>query len=151
MSKIKQWSAEVSKEDVAEAQSSIIYDGESKTFGIIAPVYAYRWTEIIDEETGEKETHYEEVPLEEGKDYVIEYKNNIKAGTATATIVGKGRYVGKKNVSFKINKADISKYIGFASLNNIKYVKGGAKKFFTKFKHHDEDGNIILQEKDFEL
>ena len=38
-------------------------------------------------------------------DYIISYKNNINAGTATITITGKGNYTGTKTVSFEINKA----------------------------------------------
>lgn len=37
--------------------------------------------------------------------YTIAYKNNINAGTATATITGKGNYTGTKAVNFTINKA----------------------------------------------
>ncbi|MBR3720887.1 MAG: hypothetical protein IKN09_04030, partial [Clostridia bacterium] len=41
-------------------------------------------------------------------DYTVSYKNNINAGTATATIKGKGNYTGTANKTFKIFK-DISK------------------------------------------
>ena len=35
-------------------------------------------------------------------DYTLTYKNNVKAGTATVTIKGKGNYTGTKSVTFKI-------------------------------------------------
>lgn len=38
-------------------------------------------------------------------DYTVSYKNNVKAGTASLTVVGKGDYEGSKTASFKINKA----------------------------------------------
>ena len=38
-------------------------------------------------------------------DYTLAYKNNVKVGTATITISGKGTYTGTKTVKFKINKA----------------------------------------------
>ena len=40
--------------------------------------------------------------LTEGIHYTVEYTNNIKKGTATVTIRGKGQYGGSKTVKFKI-------------------------------------------------
>lgn len=40
--------------------------------------------------------------LQLGTDYTVSYSGNTKVGTATATIIGKGNYVGSKAVSFKI-------------------------------------------------
>ena len=40
--------------------------------------------------------------LRKGTDYKLTYKNNKKRGIATVTITGKGNYVGKKVVKFKI-------------------------------------------------
>lgn len=40
-----------------------------------------------------------------GSDYTVAYSNNVNAGTATATITGKGNYVGTLNSTFTINKA----------------------------------------------
>ena len=36
------------------------------------------------------------------KNYKISYKNNKKKGTATIIIKGKGNFVGKKKIKFKI-------------------------------------------------
>ncbi|NLO46173.1 MAG: Ig domain-containing protein, partial [Clostridiales bacterium] len=41
-----------------------------------------------------------------GKDYIVEYKDNINVGTATATITGKGNFEGTKAVTFTIIKAN---------------------------------------------
>ena len=38
-------------------------------------------------------------------DYEVSYDNNVNRGTATITITGKGRYSGKKTVTFEITKA----------------------------------------------
>lgn len=47
--------------------------------------------------------------LDEGEDYVLTYKNNIKAGNATATVTGLGAYAGNKyNLTFKILKPTVS-------------------------------------------
>lgn len=43
--------------------------------------------------------------LQEGRDYTLRYSNNVKAGTASITIDGKGNYYGSRTVSFVIRKA----------------------------------------------
>ena len=40
--------------------------------------------------------------LKKGTDYTLTYKNNVKPGTATVTIKGKGNYAGSKSVTFKV-------------------------------------------------
>ena len=40
--------------------------------------------------------------LKNDVDYTVEYANNVKPGTATATVVGKGSYTGSVSVSFTI-------------------------------------------------
>ena len=40
--------------------------------------------------------------LKEGVDYTVEYKDNIKKGTATATITGTGKYSGVVTMTFEI-------------------------------------------------
>ncbi len=40
--------------------------------------------------------------LKAGRDYTLTYKNNVKAGTASVTIKGKGRYTGSKTIKFKL-------------------------------------------------
>ena len=44
--------------------------------------------------------------LKEGTDYTVVYKNNVKAGTATVTITGKGNYKGKIVKTFEIKPLD---------------------------------------------
>ncbi len=46
--------------------------------------------------------------LTAGKDYSVSYKANVDAGTATATITGKGNYSGSKDAPFEIVPAPIS-------------------------------------------
>lgn len=43
------------------------------------------------------------MPLVQGTDYEVEYRNNVEVGTATVVIIGKGNYAGIKKVNFKIN------------------------------------------------
>lgn len=47
--------------------------------------------------------------LRANSDYTVSYKNNVNAGKATAIISGQGNYQGSKLVSFRIERADISK------------------------------------------
>ena len=42
--------------------------------------------------------------LQNEKDYVVAYSNNVNVGTATATITGKGKYTGSVSVSFTIQQ-----------------------------------------------
>ncbi len=46
----------------------------------------------------------EVVTLTKGTDYTVAYKNNIKAGTATVVITGKGNYTGTITKTFSIKK-----------------------------------------------
>ena len=48
---------------------------------------------------------YGTTTLVKGTDYTLSYVNNIKAGTATVIIKGKGAYTGTKRITFKIVKA----------------------------------------------
>ena len=48
---------------------------------------------------------YDGVTLKEGGDYTVSYSNNVNAGIAQASIIGKGDYVGTKVITFKIGKA----------------------------------------------
>ena len=56
--------------------------------------------------------------------YTIAYKNNINAGTATATITGKGNYTGTKKVNFTINKKSVA--LTWGSTTTFTYT-GGAQ------------------------
>jgi uncharacterized repeat protein (TIGR02543 family) len=46
--------------------------------------------------------------FQNGKDFTVKYKNNVKAGVATIEITYKGNYRGKSTVNFNINKADLN-------------------------------------------
>ncbi|MBQ6887519.1 MAG: hypothetical protein IJN54_08420 [Lachnospiraceae bacterium] len=66
------------------------------------------------------------VVLKENVDYTLSYKKNMNAGTATVTINGKGGYTGKKNITFKINKIQLSdKFV--VTEDCADYTKNGAK------------------------
>ena len=44
------------------------------------------------------------VTLVNGTDYTVTYANNVKVGTATVTVKGKGNYTGTITLTFKIKK-----------------------------------------------
>lgn len=64
--------------------------------------------------------------LKKGTDYVVEYINNVKVGTATAVFTGKGAYSGTIKKTFKITPYDISK-VSISLNKSYSYVKGGCK------------------------
>lgn len=59
-----------------------------------------------------------EVKLVRDKDYTVEYKNNIEAGTAKVIIKGVDNYTGEKVLEFTIEKA-VPKYPKLSSLTGI--------------------------------
>lgn len=64
---------------------------------------------------------YQKNILEEGKDYSIEYFNNINAGTGSFVLTGMGDYIGTKTFTFKINGIELRKVRmeGFANAFNF--------------------------------
>ncbi|MBR1724449.1 MAG: hypothetical protein IJ723_05460, partial [Ruminococcus sp.] len=56
-------------------------------------------------------------------DYTVSYSNNVKAGTATVTVTGKGNYTGTASKSFTINKKAISS--ATVSISGKQYVYTG--------------------------
>jgi len=68
---------------------------------------------------------YNNITLRKGKDYTLAYKNNKSIGTATITVTGKGKYAGKRTVSFKINPK---------SVTGLK-LKAGSKKIKVTWKN----------------
>ncbi len=45
---------------------------------------------------------YGKKTLKQGTDYTVSYKNNVKPGTATVTVTGKGDYTGSAKATFRI-------------------------------------------------
>ena len=98
--------------------------------------------------------------LKNDVDYTVEYANNVKPGTATATVVGKGSYTGSVSVSFTIKPqsaksdntikaSDITKNVSKkAQTVNIKALTlGGAKLTYSsgnKSVKVNASGKIII-------
>lgn len=79
---------DISKADVTLAQTDYTYDGKPKT-----PMVTVK----LDGKT-----------LVLDIDYTVTYSDNISAGTANVTVIGKGNYIGSKTVSFTITKPAVS-------------------------------------------
>lgn len=80
------------------------------------------------------------VTLKSETDYTVEYKNNNKAGTATAIVKGKGNYKGTVEKTFTI-KAGI--YLSPSSMT----IKSGERKYI-KVKGAPADSTIIFSTED---
>ena len=63
-------------------EKSVYYDGEAKTYDIAV--------------------EFNGATLTEGKDYTIEYQDNVQPGTAIVTVIGKGNFIGSLTGTFKI-------------------------------------------------
>lgn len=64
--------------------------------------------------------------LTKGKHYTVSYKNNIKAGTATVVVKGKGSYAGTRSKAFKITRRSLAK--ASVALSKTAYVYDGKEK-----------------------
>ncbi len=73
--------------------------------------------------------------LRKGTDYTVTYAGNVKPGTATATIKGKGSYTGSIKLSFKITKIAQSPTVK-AKAVAVKYATVKSKKVGVKVSYY---------------
>ena len=83
--------ADISKATVTLAQTSYTYDGKAKEPAVTSVALNGK-------------------TLEAGTDYDVSYENNVEAGTATATVTGKGNYAGEANATFAIGQPRYAMY-----------------------------------------
>lgn len=117
--------------------SKATVDGIPQKLGYSGMEHTFTFGDIADSSLNKVKVYFKatkttpEKLLEYGKDYSVEYKNNIKSGTATVTIYGEGGYTGSIKKTFKIDKYDISKNLSGQIIcevnNSCEYSKGGAK------------------------
>lgn len=92
--------------------------------------------------------------LQEGTDYIVEYKNNTNIGIATAVIIGIGKYTGTVEQSFMI-VGDLSKSATKATVASIpaKQFSGSAIKPTPTIKAVGQDGNVVklIKDRDYTL
>lgn len=85
--------------------------------------------------------------LVKGKDYKVEYKNNVNVGTATVIVTGIGNYTGSKTAGFTITVADIAKSDVSAIFASSAYVYEG-KEIVPKAYVRDR-GNMLTEDIDY--
>ncbi|MCR4797714.1 MAG: hypothetical protein K5853_04610 [Lachnospiraceae bacterium] len=67
-----------------------------------------------------------------GTDYQLTYENNKEIGTATVTVIGDGKYVGRRSVTFKITGTSLKKMKTEGFISSMGYT-GTEKKQPMKF------------------
>lgn len=82
--------------------------------------------------------------LELNKDYTVKYTNNLKAGTATITITGKGNYTGTIVETFEILPLDFTKAIPADKVITLPY-NGKVQKGTTTVSYQQGDKVIKLK------
>ena len=95
--------------------------------------------------------------LKEGTDYTVSYSNNIKAGTATVTVKGKGKYTGTVTKTFRITEelkgSDLSDALVILSKSYYEYDgtehKPAVSKVYVKGKLIDEKNYKVTYAGDF--
>lgn len=100
---------DISKATVTLSKTSYTYDGKAKKPSVSVK---------LDGKT-----------LVLNTDYTVSYSNNTKAGTAKATVTGKGNYTGSKSVNFTIAKAGEQPDSKITCKKTVYKVTYGAKPF----------------------
>lgn len=140
-------------EQISKAKLGKVVNGKIVA-GTISPE-KYNGKEYEPDETNGLLLYYgnETTPLVKDQDYTVSYSKNVNAGTATATIIGKGKYTGTKKIDYKINKYDAGNDTSeVIAINNgadisVSYEKGGvAPKPIISM-----NGVILTEKKDYTL
>ena len=103
---------------------------KAKVTGLVSPI-TYTGEELLQNCSLSMLVNDVDIPLKEGKDYTITYKNNVKAGTAKVIFTGINGYTGTLQKSYKITPYDIlsnnSSYIEYTKDIVCTYLKGGSR------------------------
>lgn len=101
-----------------------------KVTGLVSPV-VYTGEELLQNCSLSMLVNGVDIPLLEGKDYTVTYKNNVKAGTAKVIFTGINGYTGTLKKSYKISPYDIlsnnGSYIEYTKDIVCTYLKGGSR------------------------
>ncbi len=106
----------------------------------VASVATQRWTSKAI--TPRPTVKYGNKTLKLNSDYTLSYKNNVKPGTATITVTGKGSYTGSRRVTFTIKKVGTWRH----DAAGWRYVY--AKGVWAKGKFLKIDGKVYRFDKD---
>ena len=102
------------------SETSYVYDGTEKTPDVVV----------------EDGTH----SLKKEADYTVSYSDNIKVGTATVTITGRGNYTGTVTKEFTINGINMDTLAVTLSADSYTYDGTAKRPFVTVV---DENENVI--------
>ena len=92
---------------------------------------------------------YENNELEAGKDYEVEYKNNVAEGVATAVVKGKGLFGGTVEASFTISRFSIDGNVDcVAEYDKVLYDGTEKKPGFTLIYNN---GKVLELNKDYTI
>lgn len=87
--------------------------------------------------------------LEAGTDYIVSYKNNIDAGTASVIVSGTGNYVGEIAQTFEIARAELeADDCTFAKEKDVYVYTGEEVKPAVAVQH---DGRTLTEEQDYSV
>ncbi|MDE7266734.1 MAG: InlB B-repeat-containing protein [Lachnospiraceae bacterium] len=97
--------------------------------------------------TPKVEVTYQKETLVENTDYTVTYTNNRNAGTAGVTITGKGKYSGKKMVTFEIKGTAIKEMV-FEKIPDVVYNGSATRPIVTVM---TKDGELLRAGADYRL
>ncbi|MBR5128170.1 MAG: leucine-rich repeat protein, partial [Roseburia sp.] len=96
----------------------------------------------------------ETIPLYEGEDYTVSYKNNQKSGTATIIFTGINGYTGTLKKSYKITPFDIETgRVNITDIGELAFTKNGTtpKPIVSYDDGSGEDAVVLVEGKDYTL
>ncbi|MBR3769567.1 MAG: leucine-rich repeat protein [Lachnospiraceae bacterium] len=96
----------------------------------------------------------ETIPLYEGEDYIVSYKNNQKSGTATIIFTGINGYTGTLKKSYKITPFDIETgRVNITDIGELAFTKNGTtpKPIVSYDGGSGEDAVVLVEGKDYTL
>ena len=126
---------------VAGVQRTVVYTfaehkKESNFIYVCDPVVFYTGKKIraVTEVWYYDKEKKKDIVLKEDKDYVVEYRNNIKPGTASYVVKGKGKYAGEETVE---EHFVITDQLDTPELNSLQYQyqSGDLQSFQGKTKY----------------
>ena len=91
---------------------------------------------------------YKKKVMKNGRDYVLKYRDNVNAGTATLIIKGKNSFQGKKEITFTIDKKDLKNAVDFSGLKKQYKYTGSAIQPNMTLK---VNGKTLEENKDYTL
>lgn len=92
--------------------------------------------------------YYNGVPLVQNTDYTVTCKNNTEIGNATVVIMGKGKYIGTREETFKIVGADFTK-VNITGVTDSEYMGKAVEQLHAEVR--DADGKLLEKGTDYEI